>query len=352
MLLVLLLAVLILSVFLYPKSFGVAKVLTVIIAVVEGLRWESATDFWIYFYNYISILRPSIKDWERIDVAYFGLAYVFSSLAVPYIIFQLLYMAVTWWLYYKTMVFFKGASAVGILFLFCITIGLLGGERQWIAMSVFLYGLTFLVQGKMGCYVLAVTVASLFHVSALITLPLLLMNRKVSYWYWGSVMIVIVISPLIIDHFTAVLIRYRDVAGPVYASKIKYYLETNQRYQTNFMYLAGGVLRRLLPIAVLLYIKPMQTWRGRQLLLNISYASLLLYMFCVLNFEFLLGRLTIYYSLSDAIIFSWFAAVYIGHQKGKWIMAGLGVWATAIFIKSIMPYPELFIPYKTIFGTF
>ena len=261
-------------------------------------------------------------------------------------------MSVTWWLYYKTIVFFKGTAAVGILFLFSITIGLLGGERQWMAMGVFFYGLTFLVQGKTRYYVLAVVAASLFHVSALITLPLVLMKRRMSYWCWGSVMIIILISPCLIDHFITILMRYREVAGPVYASKIKYYLETNQHYQTNFLNLAGGILRRLLPIAVLWYNKPMRTWPGWQLLLNISFASLLLYLFCVLNFEFLLGRLTIYYSLSDAIIFSWLASVYNGHAKAKWIMAGLAVWAVTIFIKSIMPYPELFIPYKTFFGTF
>lgn len=352
MLLIFLLILLLAAVFKYPKNHSVIIGLVICIVFAEGLRWESATDFWVYFYYYINILKPDFKHWVRIDVAYFGLAYVFSHLKVPYIMFQLLCMAVAWGLYYKAVVFFKGNVLTGILFLYAITLGLLGGERQWLAMAIFLYGVTFLVQGRTMCYLLAVGIATLFHVSAMITLPLVLLTQSINKNWWFALLGVILLSPLLREQLSVVLIQNKEIFGKVYAHKISYYFEHNQYYQPNYLYVVGGVFRRLLPVAVLWYIKPLRTWPGWRLLLNISVASILLYLFCVLNFEFLLGRLTIYYSLFDAIIFSWVAAVYAGHWKGKWIMAGLVVWAVAIFIKSIMPYPELFIPYKTYFGTF
>ena len=135
--------------------------------------------------------------------------------------------------------------------------------------------------------------------------------------------------------------------------KIKIYSLKLKNDDYNFINLIMGLSRRVLPIGLLLfYRKQLEKFKAYNLFLNTSFLSLFFYLIGFFGVQLLLGRFTIYFTIFECIIYSWIICIYTNTRYEKLVYPFFLIYAFFIMLSSIKAYPELFIPYKTVFFIF
>lgn len=360
MLLFLVLGVFILFVFFELNSkvlkSSVLYALSITLAFIEGLRWFSGTDFFMYYNSYESLLLANTEMHnQRYDILYYWLSYFFKFLGIDYTFFLLFLSFFSGVLYAYSLKKITNYPITAMFFLFVNTIGFWGSNRQLIALSIIFFGVQFLVNGKKWMYVLLVIIASGFHFTAVIMILLLAFTQKINFRSWSimvGVALIISTTPLI--PFLLNKILQLNLLTPFLQSRFTGYLKLNESFQVNYLFAFLGTFKKLIPILI------MWCFRNKindfslkyyNLFLNIAFFSLILYIICAQHFEFFLGRLTIYFSIFECVVYVW-GFSFINNSKYKYHISFIFfVFCIIVFFKSISPYPELFIPYKTRFFT-
>jgi len=149
----------------------------VAIIIVAGTR-ESyvGTDYWGYleFYNYILDHGSFPTYWKQNEAGWEYLNFAFAKLGVPAGIFFGLVAGMIWYFFVKGSYRFQ--FLLPLMFFFIITNGFffwtLSGLRQSIAIMIFFFAIKYIIEKKPIHYGLSIFVASLFHVSILVMLPI------------------------------------------------------------------------------------------------------------------------------------------------------------------------------------
>lgn len=329
---------------------------TIVLCLIEGLRWYSGTDFFMYYNSYESLLLVDIeKHNQRYDILYYWLSYFFKALGLDYTFFLLFLSFFSGFLYMYSLIKISKFPIIAMMFLFVNLIGFLGCNRQLIALSIVFFSVRFLIEEKKILFVLLILLATGFHYTAIVMLILVFFNRRISFKTWLIiVLITFLISLTPIIPFGIDMLLGFNVLTPHLKERFISYLNINEHYQVNYLFSLLGTIKRLLPILIIWYFKnkDKENTSGKQdLLLNIAFFSLILYIICAQHFQFFLGRLTIYFSIFECIVYAW-GFGFINNSKYKYhITFVFFVFCIIVFFKSISPYPELFIPYRTRFFT-
>ncbi|MES2812653.1 MAG: EpsG family protein [Bacteroidota bacterium] len=324
------------------------------LVLLEGLRWYSGTDFLMYYTSYQEVLNPITEFHnKRYDVFYVWTMTLFKSLHIDYTFFLIFLSSVTAFLYGWSLKKFTDFPILALLVLFVSLIGFLGSNRQLIALALVFFGSQFVVSKKYWLYILTVFVAMGFHFTAIIMLPLVFFNREINLKKWGGfLLLVFLIGLLPLRDFFLFFLNDNDAIFPFLSERFNSYLKAHNSIASPLQ-LVLGVLRKLTPVLIVLYFKNQLKERtGYHLFLNIGFLSIALYFFLGVTFPFLLGRLTIYYSVFECILYSWIGYLFVKQKQNQMALLLFFAFCVFLFIKGISLYPELFIPYKTRFFTF
>lgn len=323
----------------------------ILVGFVLGIRWNSGTDFEVYYWNYQHVLSNDYAFFRRPDFLYYTISAPFSRLGVPLPVFFVFCSVSCWLLFGYVLKKYSKIPQLSLLVLYCSTIGLLGSNRQMFALALCFLAVFVSLRQK-GVAISLVILAILFHFSAVIALPLLFLDRKFSKKLSISILIVFLILMLpAVELWLRHYFSSNQFPGNFILNHIKTYFEIIPFTNPPTSQVLFGIVRRL-AIILPFYLLAGSRTREFVLLRNIAVASLVLYLVCVFNFTFLLGRLTIYYQMFDALSIALFATHFYQTRYRYHFFSLVGIFAIIIFFKSISPYPQLFIPYQTIFGTF
>ena len=139
----------------------------------DGFRWNIGTD-WRSYYDYFS--SHSIDSYYEIGYSLFS--FFISSLTDNYTIFILIIAIIQ----YFTLAFFIQKFSINPLVSLCIAysiyLPLLGMNRQFIALSITLVSVVFIVKRKIIPYILLIVCACFFHKSASFFFPAYLLWNK------------------------------------------------------------------------------------------------------------------------------------------------------------------------------
>lgn len=139
-----------------------------ILVLFVGLRWETGNDWANYYdyYRHLTSLRDQSGDFE---IGYRTTSLVIKLLGLPYTGFLLLYSSA-----YIGLIFLSfldaGLEMTGWLILALYStyiLGMMGTPRQAMAMAICLFGVRYVLAGKLGKFLLCVAIAATFHTSAL-----------------------------------------------------------------------------------------------------------------------------------------------------------------------------------------
>lgn len=147
---------------------GTAFLMTLILALVAGLRYNVGTDYSNYYASYLSFKtlplklndEPGIKVIARVAAIIYDdpgtMMFLAAVITVTLMVVTILRNSEMPWL------------SVMLYILLCCWHGCFNGVRQYLAAAVLFAGHYFIKEKRLGCWCLLVFLASMFHITAVI----------------------------------------------------------------------------------------------------------------------------------------------------------------------------------------
>ena len=144
----------------------------ILLIIISGFRYGVGADFFSYAYIF-ELIRSD--GWGPVDFAFVEVSLIVLGFGVQNQFLYLLFAAITLLFFahfYRRYAYNPVFAMVLFALMPILFFGSFNGIRQFLAMGIFLFSLRFLVNRKLLHYMLVVLIASLFHKSALLMLPL------------------------------------------------------------------------------------------------------------------------------------------------------------------------------------
>lgn len=320
----------------------------------ESFRWESGTDFYNYYNNFDGLRLNHIST-DRFELGY-NLLVLFCRdyLKCTFYVFNALYYFVIFLLYFFSIRKAVQNSMLFLFILFCFAIGLMGSTRQLMAVSIMFFASVYFLEKKKVWFIASILLASLFHRTIIVCLIFVAFNHNIKYKYWLCLVacaFIIQISGL--NAF--ITEKIISLLPQSYSERFVAYLSLSEPDRIDLPTYFLGILRRGLPIFLLFVnknkLKGLVDDVVLRYVLNIMFFSLFAYIILSFNFTFIISRISIYFNIFEALFYVWLMTIYTKEKKYLYI-AGLVSFFLVLCVKYIMNYPQLFLPYKTIFFTF
>ncbi|WP_425550350.1 EpsG family protein [Chryseobacterium ginsengisoli] len=319
----------------------------------ESFRWESGTDFYNYYNNFNGLQIDHIRT-DRFELGY-NLLVLFCRdyLHFTFYIFNSVYYGIIFLLYFFSV---KKVIQEPILFLFiffCFIVGLMGSTRQLMAISIMFFATIYFLEKKKLWFIVCIVLAAFFHRTIIVCLIFILFTHNIRYKYWLYLIIFAGIAQ--ISGLNSFIIGKTILILPEsFSQRFSSYLSMLGNESINLKTYSCGIFRRVLPIVLLfIYKDKLNKFVENNILqyiLNILFFSLFAYIILSFNFTFIISRISIYFNIFEALFYGWLISMFIKEKKYIYVF-GLVLFFLLLGAKYIMSYPQLFIPYKTIFFT-
>lgn len=320
----------------------------------DAVKFGSGTDYFFYANDYHKYLE-NINYESRYEPIYTQLSKICSISRVPYHLFLFGFYSIYYFIIGFTIKKYSPYPILSVFLFFCISIGLLGSNRQLMAMAIVFFATCKFVEIKPNYkylyFLLALIIASGFHYSAFLALPIILFNKNITVRNWLIIFVISIL--LVVFSFNNYIVFKIDKYLPVvYSNLINKYRKTTDVIVPISYSLFFGIIRRgFLVLLFIIYKEKLQHHHLYRILYNISWFSLIFYVF-LFTMPFLGSRAGNYFLMFECISYVLILQT-INSQKLK-LFFGIFTLILGVFLffKNISIYPHLFIPYKTIFGVF
>lgn len=322
----------------------------IILVVVVGFRWETGTDWGPYLDTFELVNSYPIG----VLLASTELGYLFLNKLVRlftdnYSIFLIVHAIIYYFLILKSIPKLVPYPQLAILLFFCSTMGMMGSNRQLLALGLCFLALTYLLQNKKWIFFVLVLVASLFHTTALLFLVFILFDHKFS-------IPVIVISVLV-----AIVIGYSHLPLKVFSlfgglsdfteAKTSFYLYSAEEELRNAELPISGLLKRIIFLVFFILVrdKALKKFPSYNLMLNGYIFGVIFYFLFSQSLLVMISRGSFYFNAMEPLLLSSLVIIMKGKSYKMTYFFVLLLLSFLLFFQSISTYPELFIPYKGLF---
>ena len=202
-----------------------------------GLRWEMGTDWTPYRdhfeqeHTWESVLLNVIIGFE---LGYGLFVWFIHSISDNYTVFLLAHAIIFYILIFKATNHLSKYPILTLLLFYAVMMGLTGSNRQLLALAICLYSLKYAINKKFVPFLLCISIATLFHTSALLFSFYYLFNRDLKKRTIFSLLTLsIVIGFSSIPSFV-----FNSIAGffgETLSQKAEYYIDGS-----NLAYIWGG----------------------------------------------------------------------------------------------------------------
>lgn len=226
-------------------------------ALIVGLRWDVGIDYMSY-YAFSSGDFGADYEIERLEFFPRTLAYLTNRTWLPFYVWFVVMAFLQFYFIHKTLKsIYPPLIGWGVFFFIAIFFQeQMNIVRQGVAVCIIMYAYTFLINKKLLPYLLFVIIASLFHKSAIVCLPLfLLSNVKIVLNRFWQYVVVAVLSLLSWRILSSVM---QNVEGLFISMGYEGALEVAQAGDLVVERGSGlGILFNYCRFAVLVYYSPM-----------------------------------------------------------------------------------------------
>lgn len=320
-------------------------VVYVFVVIIIGLRWETGTDWNPYINNFktvASTLDETIEQNFGMEQGYLTLVYLVRLFTDNYVYFLLLHALI---FYYCILFGLKKVTTFPItsfLYIFTSTLGVIGSNRQLLAVAIVFYCLTWAINKKKKFFG-AVILSATFHLTALITSLYYFFNKRLKLWF------------IFVLLLTCLIIGYSSIPTKIFSltsginehalDKVDAYLKNRAEGLT-----ITGIIRRIVFISFFLLIrsKTEKYYKNYNFFLNGFLASIMIYLLFSQSLIILVNRGSLYFNIFEALLLTAFLYT-LKKAENKFvyliILFILCIWS---MYQSISGYPDLFDPYKGI----
>lgn len=335
------------------SKFSVYCFLYIIIVFQIGLRWETGTDWENYFRNFentndiLIVLANSLIGFE---LGYGLLVYFFKIFSSNYSLFLLFHALVFYLILFKSFKKFSPYFTVTLLFYYSTNLGMVGSNRQLLALAICLMALDFIKDRNWIFFFSIVFIACLFHTSAFLFSIYYFLDRKIDIKYiliglFASIIIGRTKLPFLI--FT----EFGGLLGDLASFKTTAYSNSAEVILENLRLSVFGLIKRitLLIIFVLNFNILANKINYYKILFNGYFIGLLFYFLFSNSLIVMVNRGSIYFNIMECMLISCQFLV-VNQKQVKLMMFVLIFFISIVFIfQSISLYPHLFDPYKGLF---
>lgn len=318
-----------------------------------GFRWKTGTDWEPYLDHFKNLNGFS-------DVLYdsslgFESGYGFFVLAVKkifnsYSAFLVIHAIIYYWLIFSAIKKTSSFFFMSIMVFYAITFGILGSNRQLIAIAICLYSLRYIIDKKPLNFFVLIGIAYLFHTSALVFVIFYFINREIKKPIIFAILILSIVlgrtnMPGLIFSFIG------SFLGGMSSVKVDLYTEDAQKFLTEYQLSIFGLFKRILFFLLFLanYNILKEKVKYYKLVFNAYFVGLVFYFLFSSTLIILVNRGSLYFNIMECFLLP---AQFILIKKTKLENLALVIlFVLLIFLifQSINIYEDLFIPYKGIF---
>ena len=319
--------------------------------VIVGLRWETGTDWEPYLAQFENStdLRYMFTYNLGMERGFVLINYLVRIITPYYSILLFLIAIVMYFFFMKSFTKLTKYPQLTNLLFFSSTLGLMGSNRQLLAASVIMFGVTNLIDGKKINFIFSIVISFFFHTTSLLASVYYFLNRKIKSWIlYLSIVIAFVIGktqiPVTLFSLFGGLNTYTMEKSDTYLSTAKEVLQTTELSLL-------GLLKRLLFLLIFILIREKVTEKLKHfnLLLNGYVFGTIFYFLFSSTLLVMVSRGSIYFAMMEPLLLTSISYVLKRDIDKLVFLFVMLVLSILLMFQSISPYPDLFDPYKSIF---
>jgi hypothetical protein len=316
-----------------------------------GLRWETGTDWNNYLDNFNNTLTLDdiiLNVLLGFEIGYGFIVLLFKQLSNNYFLFLLLHATFFYFIIFNVFKQYSPFPLIAILLFYSSTIGILGSNRQLLAIAVCLFSIKYIINKNFKFFIFFIFIAFLFHTSAIFFSIAYFLNKD-----YNKYLIFILIALTVIIGFTNIPMNLFNKLGPIFgeAAKLKsdFYLDKGTDSSQSLSIF--GLIRRFLYFILftILYKSISSKYLYFKLFYNIYTFGLLIYFMFASSLLILINRGSLYFNIMECFLLSSILIYYNKKSQRGIILSLLFIISIITFYQSISTYSDLFIPYKGLF---
>lgn len=324
-----------------------------IIVVQIGLRWETGSDWVPYLENFENLDEYStviVNALIGYEIGYGTFTFFIKKLINSYSFFLVLHALIFYWGIFRASKKYSPYFFISILFYYATNLGMVGSNRQLLALVICLCGLDFIFERKPFKFLVVVGIASLFHTTAFFFGIYYFLNRNFKIVIILSILgLSFIIGKTGIPFF--LFSKFGGVFGELATSKTIAYTEGAKDVLAENSLSFFGLLKRLFFIAIFTYNYSFlsQKLSYYKLLYNGYILGMVIYFLFASSLLILVNRGSLYFNIMESLLISC-QFLFINRRLEKAYVYFILFLISIIFLfQSIAAYPELFNPYKGLF---
>ncbi|WP_415375212.1 EpsG family protein [Patiriisocius sp. Uisw_017] len=317
-----------------------------------GFRWQTGTDWETYLVHFEEI--RTISD-VYLTITGFEQGYSFFVLIVKNLMGSYTAFLVVHALLYYVLVFsaFKRLSPyifISLLVFYATSMGVMGSNRQLIALGICLFALRYVVNKNALKFFLLVGLAFLFHSSAILFSVYYFLNKDIKQ----SLIIAILGVSFIIGKTSLPILAFSfvgDNIGGMGSAKVLAYTERYQEDPEQYRLGIMGLIKRFLFLGIFIYNYKYLTAKLSyyKIIFNGYFVGLIIYFLFSSSILVIVNRGGLYFATMEVLLIaSQFLLIENKHYKVNLLLL-LFIVTLFLFFQSIVGYPDLFLPYKGVF---
>jgi hypothetical protein len=316
----------------------------VLFILLDGLRWETGTDWTFYKTFFQKCTKGNNMDFEPGYVLINKFIYYISG---SYSVFLIFVAFLMYSLYLKSINDYALYPLISSFFLYCTFIGFMGMNRQHIALGICLFSYRYIVSRKYWKFILCILIASLFHRTALIFFVTYFLNRNIpAPVLLISLLIVYLLNPVI----SGLMKPFLSSMPNQIEYKLNVYLHSEYTNST-FGTVIGSLKRALIFLPLYLNRRKLaEKFPNIELMLNIYFLSLLIYVLFNNSVQVFVSRGNLYFgSLFEIFLIPLFLLLVKKNMSQIIVYCLFLILGMLSLLKSISVFYDLFVPYKGLF---
>lgn len=317
-----------------------------------GLRWETGTDWnpYLYHFNSITDYASTSPLKNGFEYGYNLLVWVIKLVFSNYSFFLVIHAIIYYYLIIKSFQRYSSNLFLSLLMFYTLTMGMLGSNRQLIALAICIYAIRFVIEKKPFLFLLFIGLAISFHTTSFLFLIYYFLNREIK----PKFLILILGGTFIIGHSQLPIILFThigDLIGGNTAIKTLSYLEGAKEVLSKFELSFIGLLKRLLFVLFFYYNRKKISEKliYYNVMLNGYIVGIAFYFLFANTLLVMLSRGSLFFNVMEPLLIASQICLFKGKLNKSIALTILLVFSIFFFFQSISGYPELFLPYKGIF---
>ena len=312
------------------------------------------TDWMPYFDNFQntdSLNAVAINVLTGIEVGYGLFVFVVRSFTENYSIFLCIHAIIFYALIIKSIKDMSPLPMLSLLLFYAITMGVLGSNRQLIALAMCLFSLKYVFSKEPKKFFFLVSIGFLFHTSSLIFSIYYFLNRDFN----PRVIWALLLASLVIGYTSLPVLFFTEISaffGEAALSKSLWYSDKSNLPDQELSVI--GLMRRIAYFAIFYfcYGSISKEIPNYKLFFNGFFVGLLFYLVFSNSLLIFVNRGSLYFNVMDVFLIS--CLVYLFKNKVDRILLLVFFSSFSIyqFFQSISGYSDLFIPYQSLFFNF